>query len=186
VHGFAPADGRALWTFALPTGAGVNIPTPLWSAADRTLLVTAAYSGGTRLLALSRSGGRTTVTERWFTNRMRVHFSNVVRAGGHYVGSSGDFGPSFLTAVDARTGVVAWQDRAFSKASFLDLGGRVLLLDEDGTLALATFGPDKLTVLAQADVAQATSWTVPTLVGRTLFLRDRVNIMALDVGAGRP
>ena len=58
----------------------------------------------------------------------------------------------------------------------------MLLLDEDGTLALAMLGPKEITVLAQAEVAEATSWTVPTLVGTTLYLRDRVNIMALDVG----
>ena len=58
-----------------------------------------------------------------------------------------------------------------------------MLLDEDGTLALATLAADELTVLAQAEVARATSWTVPTLVGNTLYLRDRVNIMALDLGA---
>ena len=182
VHGLAPADGRSLWSFAFPTRSGVNITMPVWSPSDRTLFLTAAYDGGTRLLDLSRAGGRTEVKERWFTNRMRVHFSNIVRVGNHFFGSSGDSGPSFLTAIDAGTGSIAWQDRTFSKASFLDLGGRVLLLDEDGTLALAMLGPKEITVLAQAEVAEATSWTVPTLVGTTLYLRDRVNIMALDVG----
>jgi outer membrane protein assembly factor BamB len=182
VHGMAPADGRKLWSFPFPTRSGVNNTTPVWSPSDRTLFLSAAYDGGTRLLELARAGGRTEVKERWFSNRMRVHFSNIVRVGDHFFGSSGDFGPSFLTAIDARNGNIAWQDRTFSKASFLDLGGRVLLLDEDGTLALATLGPDKLTVLAQAEMAEATSWTVPTLVGTTLYLRDRVNIMALDLG----
>jgi hypothetical protein len=113
---------------------------------------------------------------------MRVHFSNIVRIGDHVFGSSGDFGPSFLTAAHVRTGAIAWQDRTFAKASFLRLAdGRVLLLDEDGTLALATLAADGLTVHAQAEVAAATSWTVPTLVGSTLYLRDRATIMALDL-----
>ena len=185
VHGLAPADGRMIWSFPFPTRSGVNITMPHWSPSDRTLFLSAAYDGGTRLLELARAGGRTEVKERWFSNRMRVHFSNIVRVGDHFFGSSGDFGPAFLTAIDGRTGNIAWQDRTFSKASFLDLGGRVLLLDEDGTLALATLAADKLTVLAQAEIAAATSWTVPTLVGSTLYLRDRVNIMALDLGARR-
>jgi hypothetical protein len=27
-----------------------------------------------------------------------------------------------------------------------------------------------------------TAWTVPTLVGKTLYVRDKANIMALDLG----
>jgi outer membrane protein assembly factor BamB len=183
VHGMNPRDGTILWDFAFPTQSGVNIPTPLWTPEDRTLFLTAAYDGGSRLLELSRAGGRTTVTERWYTNRMRVHFGNVVRVGNHFHGSSGDFGPSFLTAVDADTGQVVWQDRTFSKASFLLVDDRVILLDEDGRLALVAFRPDGMTVLARAEVASATSWTVPTLVGRTMYVRDRVNIMAFDMSA---
>jgi hypothetical protein len=39
-----------------------------------------------------------------------------------------------------------------------------------------------LKILARAPAATATSWTVPTLIGKTLYIRDRVNVMALDVG----
>jgi hypothetical protein len=38
-------------------------------------------------------------------------------------------------------------------------------------------------ILSRASVATATSWTVPTLIGQTLYIRDRVNILALDLGA---
>jgi outer membrane protein assembly factor BamB len=184
VHGFNPKSGALIWSHQFPTRSGVNITSPLWSPQDRVLVLSAAYDGGTRAVQLTRAEGRTTARELWFNGRMRVHFGNIVRVGDHYFGSSGDFGPSFLTAVHAATGQLAWQDRTFSKASFLELAdGRAILLDEDGTLALVTLGADKLTVHAQAEVATATAWTVPTLVVATLYLRDRVNIMALDLGA---
>ena len=183
VHGMAPSTGKVLWSFSFPTRSGVNITTPLWSPEDQTLFMTAAYDGGTRLLELERRDDVTTVHERWFTNRMRVHFGNVLRFGDYFYGSSGDSRPSFLVAIHAETGEIAWRDRTFSKASFLKIGDRVILLDEDGTLAIASFSPEKLSVISSAEVAAATSWTVPTLVESTLYLRDRVNIMALDVGA---
>jgi hypothetical protein len=123
------------------------------------------------------------VKELWFTPRLRVMFGNVLRLGGQYIGSSGDFGPSLLTAVDAKTGRVAWQDRTFGKANLVRSGDKVILLDEDGVLALVAPGPDGLSVLAKATVASATSWSAPTLVGTTLYVRDRKNIMALDLGA---
>jgi len=181
-HGFDPHDGRPLWSHGFPTKSGVNITTPIWSPEDRLLFLTAAYDGGARVLQLGRSGSRTEVTELWFSNQMRVHFGNVLRLGDYYYGSSGDFGAAFLTAVNARTGEIAWRDRTFAKASFLNVQGKVILLDEDGMLALVTLSGDGLNVLAKAQIARAISWTVPTLVKTTLYVRDRVNIMALDVG----
>ena len=37
-------------------------------------------------------------------------------------------------------------------------------------------------VLATAPIFATTSWTVPTLVGTTLYARDREKIVALDLG----
>jgi hypothetical protein len=59
----------------------------------------------------------------------------------------------------------------------------VILLDEDGNLGLVTLSAEGLKILSRAQVAQAVSWTVPTLIGSILYVRDRVNVMALDVGA---
>jgi len=47
---------------------------------------------------------------------------------------------------------------------------------------MATVSPQGLAVLAKAPVLSTTAWTVPTLVGTTLYLRDRADIMALDLG----
>jgi outer membrane protein assembly factor BamB len=185
VHGFDPNTGKRIWEYLFPTKAGVNISSPVWCPTDRLLFVSCAYDGGSRVIQLTRSAGRTEAKELWFSNKMRVHFGNVLRIGDYFFGSSGDFGPSFLTAVNARTGQIAWQDRSFSKVSFVRAGDKVILLDEDGNLGLVTMSAEGLKVLSRAQVAQSVSWTVPTLIGTTLFVRDRVNVMALDVGEGR-
>ena len=98
VHGLAPATDACSGAFRSRRARASTSRRPVWSPSDRTLFLSAAYDGGTRLLELARTGGRTEVKERWFNNRMRVHFSNIVRVGGSFFGSSGDFGPSFLTA----------------------------------------------------------------------------------------
>ena len=66
---------------------------------------------------------------------MRVHIGTVIRLGNHVYGSSGDFGPAFLTAVDVKTGKIVWQDRSFARAQLLYADGKLILLDEDGTSA---------------------------------------------------
>ena len=62
------------------------------------------------------------------------------------------------------------------------MGSRLLILDEDGKLTLATPGESGLTVHAQAQIFTGRSWTVPTLLGTRLFARDQKEIVALELG----
>jgi outer membrane protein assembly factor BamB len=180
IVGLDPSNGALLWSHPHSTQYGLNISTPVWSGSE--LFISSAYNGGSRLLQLTRQDGKTNVKEVWFTNRMRVHFGSVVRIDDHLYGSSGDFGPAFLVAVDAKTGRVAWQDRGFARAQLVNAGPAVVLLDEDGTLGLVKFSPKGLTTVSRAPVMEATSWTPPTVVGMRIYLRDRKNMVALSVG----
>jgi outer membrane protein assembly factor BamB len=182
VAGFDPRSGARYWSHPHKTDWGLNISVPVWGEGN-LLFITSAYSGGSRMLKLSQSGGKTSVTQLWFNNKMRIHIGNALRLGDRVYGSSGDFGPAFFTAVDARTGAVAWQDRSFARAVALYAEGKLILLDEDGTLALATAGPQGLTVHSKARVLAKNAWTVPSLVGTRLYLRDRATIKALELGA---
>jgi outer membrane protein assembly factor BamB len=182
VAGLDPANGRTLWSHPHRTDYGLNISTPVWSAADHLLFVSSAYGTGSRVIELTQSAGRTRATEKWFSNRMRVHIGTVMRLGGYVIGSSGDFGPAFLTAVDIKTGKIAWQDRSFSRAQLLYADGKLIVLDEDGTLGLATVTPQGLQVLSRAEVLSNIAWTPPTLAGTTLYVRDRKTIAAFNLG----
>ena len=53
---------------------------------------------------------------------------------------------------------------------------------EDGVLALAKPGPDKLEVLSKFQLFEDRSWTIPTLVGNRLFVRNNESIVALELG----
>jgi hypothetical protein len=99
--------------------------------------------------------------------------------------SSGQNSPAFLTAVNVKSGAVAWQERGFAKAQMIQAGGELILLDEDGTLALATATPQRFEVLAKTPLLKKLAWTPPTLVGTRLYVRDRETIMALDLPAQR-
>jgi outer membrane protein assembly factor BamB len=181
VTGMDPANGRELWRHPHRTDWGLNITTPVWVADQHLLLVSSAYGVGTRALELRQSGGKTTVTEKWHSQRMRVHIGTVIPLGTHAYGSSGDFGPAFISAIDLKSGAIAWQDRSFARAQLLFADGKVIVLDEDGVLGLATVSPQGLKVLAKASVLQHLAWTPPTLVGTTLYVRDRQTISAFDL-----
>ena len=178
--GLNPDSGDLLWTHPHSTSWGLNISLPLW-ASDNTLFVSSAYNGGCVALQLHVVNGKTVLKELWTTNRMRVHIGNLLRIGDTLYGSSGDFGPAPLTALDAKTGKVLWQDRTFPKATFLYADGKLIVVDEDGNLSLATVSPAGLKVLAKAELLHSNAWTAPSLAGATLYVRDRRSLMALDL-----
>jgi outer membrane protein assembly factor BamB len=182
VVGVDPAKGDLLWSHAHPVDFGLNTITPVWGP-DNLLFVSSGYNGGSRVLKLTRAGDKTTVEELWAHGLMRVHFSNAIRVGEVVYGSSGDFGPAPFTAINVKTGKVLWRNRTFPRASFLNVDGRFIILDEDGELLLATPTPEGLTVTSRVALLSNNSWTVPSLAGTRLYLRDRKNIMALELRA---
>jgi len=181
VVGVDPINGNLLWSHPHPVEHGLNTTTPVWGSVN-LLFVSSGYDGGSRVIKLSRNGDKTTTEELWAHRLMRVHFTNAIRVGDVVYGSSGDFGPAPFTAIDVRTGKVLWRNRTFPRASFIFADGRFIILDEDGQLLLATATSEGLTVMSKAQLLNGQSWTVPSLAGTRLYLRDRKNVMAVDLG----
>jgi outer membrane protein assembly factor BamB len=181
IIGLDPANGTELWNHPHRTDWGLNISTPVWNPGDHLLLFSSAYGTGSRALELRQTSGKTAVREVWAVSRVRVHIGTIIRLGDTAYMSSGDFGPAFLTALNAKTGAIHWQDRAFARAQLLYADNKLILLDEDGTLGIASVSPQGLKVLARATILENRAWTPPTLVGRTLYVRDRKTIAAFDL-----
>ena len=191
VNGMDPANGKLLWSHVHDPGNDLNCGTPLFGP-DNILFVSSAYRAGSRAIQLKPDNDVTYAEELWFTNRVRFMFLNAIRVGDFIYGTTGDFGPAFLTALNIKTGQAAWQHRGFGRASMVYADnpsagsgqGKAIIMDEDGDLALAKLAPEGVTILSEAKkVFDTTSWTVPTLVGRTLYARDREKVVALNLGA---
>ena len=181
VNGMDPDDGTVLWTHPHDPGNDFNFMVPIWGE-DNILFVSSGYKTGSRALRLTREDNLTTVEELWLDPQLQFMFLNPLRIGDYIYGTDGTFGPSFVTGVDVRTGQTLWQERGFARGSMLYADGKVILMDEDGDLALTRMTPDGMTVLGRTTIFQSTSWSAPTLVGTTLYVRDREKIMALDLG----
>ena len=174
-------NGARLWTHPHSNDLGLNVATPIWSDTQH-LFVSSAYNGGSRMLEIEQDGNQASVSEVWSTPRTRLHFSNALRVENLILGSSGDFGPAFLTALQADTGEEVWRDRSFARAHLLYADNVVVLVDEDGDVAVASVSDRGLNVLARKALLTENSWTPPTLIGSTLYVRDRHEIVALDLG----
>jgi len=178
--GMDPSSGRILWRYPHPAQYGLNISTPVWVSGNR-LFISSAYGGGSRVLSLTRTDGRTTPTELWSNQRMRLHFGSALLMGDLIIGSSGDFGPAFLVALNAETGVEVWRDRSFARAQLVDANGTLVIVDEHGEIAVASVSHTGLQVHARKELLTSSAWTPPTVVGTTVFLRDRKDVVALDL-----
>lgn len=77
ITGMDPANGRSRWMHPHKTDWGLNISTPVWSATDHLLFLSSAYGTGSRALERRQAAGTTTVTEKWASNRMRVHIGTI-------------------------------------------------------------------------------------------------------------
>ncbi len=181
VVGVDPADGSVLWRWEHKTDFYVNATPPIWDGKD-TLFLSSAYGSGSRALRLTTSDGKVEVSELWADKGVQVHHQSAVLIDGLVYASSGDFGPAFLKTVRLADGEVVSQERGFAKANLIAAGDRLLILDEDGVLAVARTSPEGPVVEARADVMKSRSWSSPTLVGSTLYVRDREEIVALDLG----
>ncbi len=185
VVGLDPATGKTLWQAPIEFTNGNHL-TPAVKCDDRHLWVGSQFdSGGGRLLEIAGEGDDLAARQLWLETRLQASHWTMIRRGDFVYGSIGGNRTSFLAAFRWRTGEIAWRERGFHKAQSLWADGKLLLLDEDGQLALARISPEGLEILASAQVTNSVSWTLPTLAGTTLYLRDQENVLALDLGRDR-
>jgi outer membrane protein assembly factor BamB len=181
IRSLDPKTGEQFWSHPHKTQFGANLSTPVWNG-DDVLFCSAAYDSGSRALRLKFESGEHTTEELWYGRKLRLHHAQPIIIDGHVYGSSGDFGPAFITCLELQTGKLKWRERGFTKANLIHGDGKLIILDEDGQLALARVSPEKFELLSTCDVANRYAWAAPTLVGSTLYVRDRETIKALNVG----
>lgn len=180
IVGVDPDNGRFKWAYPHENQWGQNINMPVM--ADANYLFLSSPEAGARGLKLTNRNGKTHVEEIWSTRKIQFYHVTSVREGDWVYGSTGTMGPAFLAAVNIKTGEIAWRERGFAKANCVGADGKLLILDEDGALTLARVSPEGLTVLSSVDLLDKVAWTVPTVIGKTMYVRDKGTIAALDLG----
>jgi outer membrane protein assembly factor BamB len=180
--GVLPQSGELLWKVPFRAGYSIAVATPVF-APGNLLFVSAEYDGGAKVVQLARKGQQTSATELWSSNRLRLHHGNAMLVGESlYFTSGGKFSSPILTAIDIRTGKIHWQERAVPKATFVWADQKLITLDGDGNLMIAHPSPQAFVVSAKAELLTSISWTPPVLVGTRAYLRDRRNLLAVELG----
>ena len=173
-----PLDGSLLWHYPFPQQhTDYVIASPVWNGED-TLFCTTGETG--LALNLSKDGTQYHVKELWRGLKAAMSMGTPVFVDDQLIGSRGG-GTSFLLSLDLRTGDRLWYNRAISRSTVIAADGKLILLSENGVLTLATATREGVSFLSQYQLLERYSFTAPTLVGTTLYVRDTRKIMALDL-----
>jgi len=171
----APADGTRLWEHEWP---GASILQPALAAGGDVLVAGGDMMGGTgiRRLAVARDAATWTVEERWTTRGLKPYFNDFVVHEGHAYGFDG----SILAAVALADGARKWKGGRYGQGQVILLADEdvLLVLSEDGELALVEATPERFTELARVEALDAKTWNHPVLVGDVLLVRNGEEMVA--------
>ena len=162
----SPADGKVLWEHKWE---GVPIVQP-GVAPNGDLLLSVSESSGLRRLAVAQQAGSWTVQERWTTEDINPWFNDFVVHNGHVYGFNG----SSLVCVNLEDGKLKWKGKRYGYGQLILLPEQdmLLILSEQGELALAKAASDQFTELAHFPALEGKTWNHPVLVGNVLLVRN--------------
>jgi outer membrane protein assembly factor BamB len=183
--GLRAADGEQLWYFPWSTPYDCNVATPI--VAGDYVFISSDYSTGCALLHLVPEGEGVKVERIWVRSNklMRNQFSTCVLLNGHLYGFDvvGHGGTGTLKCADLRTAQEKWAaSRELPKGCLLAADGHLLVLGENGELALVEATPDEFRLKGRVQVLNGSEcWAPPALAGGRLYLRDHREIVCLDL-----
>ena len=182
IIGVHPLNGDLQWQVPFQANYSIAVATPV-AGADNLIFVSAEYDAGAKMIELKREGDAIRANELWSNIRLRLHHGNAMRIGDTiYFSSGGKGSQAILSAVDARSGKIHWQERSIQKATFVWADNKLITLDQDGNLMIAHPSPAGFKISATAPLLTNLSWSPPTLVGTKLYIRDRKSLMAVELG----
>lgn len=166
----APADGTLLWEDKAEPS--VSILQPAVTSNGDVLVASGDMMGGTgiRRLAVSRGDAGWKVEERWSSRGLKPYFNDFVVHEGHAYG----FDASILSCIDLADGKRKWKGGRYGHGQLVLLPDQdlLLVLSEDGELALVQATSDAFTERARVPAIQGKTWNHPVLVGDVLLIRN--------------
>jgi outer membrane protein assembly factor BamB len=160
------ADGKPLWEHAWK---GYPIVQPALTATG-DILLSVTDSSGTRRIAIAQSASGWSVEERWTSNGLKPYFNDFVVHNGHAFGFDG----GILACIDVEAGQRKWKGGRYGHGQLVLLPEQdvLLVLSEEGELALVKATPDQFTELARFRAIDGKTWNHPVLVSDVLLVRN--------------
>ena len=168
----ALSDGKVLWQHSWK---GFPIVQPA-QIAPCDFLISTSDTDGVRRIRVAHANNVWTVEERWASNRLKPYFNDHVLHRGHAYG----FGSGTLACIDLEAGKSQWKGGRYGAGQLILLADQdvLLVLSEQGELALAAAKPGEFTELARFKALEGKTWNHPVLVGDVLLVRNDREMVA--------
>ena len=179
----APADGKVLWIHQWSPGPIVQ-PAVMPNGDLVINAITATGGLGTRRLHATQSATGWQLEERWTSTGLKPFFNDFVLHKGHAFGFDG----SILSSINLADGARNWKGGRYGNGQMLLLADQdaLLVISEDGELALVSATTDGYRELARFPALNAKTWNHPVLVNDVLLLRNGEEMAAFRMPmAGR-
>jgi outer membrane protein assembly factor BamB len=172
--GLDAKDGALLWRYPRVANRVANIATPI--ANDGYVFFSSDYGTGCVLLKPSPDGK---TAEVYFNRDMRNHYTTSVLVGDYLYG----FSSEILTAMEFKTGKVAWRDRSVGKGNCIYASQRLYCLGEDGVIGLIDPTPAAYKEVSRFEIPRGAfnTWTPPAVANGQLYLREQNNLYCYDI-----
>lgn len=179
------ADGKQLAFEKWKSPFRTNSTTPIIH--KDTVFVSTGYNVGCGLFRLSKSDDGSLALNEVYANReMRNHFNNSILLNGNIYGFDGNSNLGRvvqLKCIDHLTGELKWTQRGFGCGSLMVAGDNLLILSDDGRLALAKASPEKFELLGEVSILNGRCWTVPVIQESRVYARNaRGKLVCFELG----
>jgi outer membrane protein assembly factor BamB len=176
----APTDGQRLWEYALPSGARIVQPA---LTADGDVLLHEGEGNSMRRIAVAHGPGGWTVAERWSSDGLNPYFNDFVVHNGYAFG----FGGSSIACIDLKDGELKWKGGRYGHGQLVLLADQdlLLVLSEEGELALVGATPDQFKELARFPAIKGKTWNHPALAGDVLLVRNGEEMAAFRLSLAK-
>lgn len=171
--GVDEANGSLLWEHPWPGGSRIVQPA---LTAEGDLLISAGESQGLRRIGVSRGPDGWAVEERWTTIRLKPYQSDFVVHEGHAYGFDGPI----MACVDVEAGERQWKGGRYGNGQLVLLPDQdaLLVVTEDGDLALVEARPERFNELARIPAIEGKTWNHPVLVDDVFVARNAQEVVA--------
>jgi outer membrane protein assembly factor BamB len=169
VTSFDPEHGTVLWQHDWPLEGMARVVQPAVVGSSDVLIGT-GFGNGTRRVRVSREADAWTTKEIWWSRAFKPYYNDLVVHRNHLYG----FDSGFFVCVDLETGKVKWKTRGYGNGEVLLLAdqGLLLVLSEQGDVALLDATPDRHIELCRIQAIKGKTWNHPVVARGKLFVRN--------------
>lgn len=178
---FDPKTGARLWSHDWPMTKNMSRCTQPQVVSDKEFLLGTGFGMGLRRVRVAREADKWTTSEVWTSRAINPYFNDGVLYEAHFYGFDG----TYFVCVDAETGKGKWRARGYGNGQVLLLAdqGVLLILAEDGAVALVEAQPAAHKELGRIAAIEGKTWNHPVVAHGRLFVRNGSQAACYELSA---